>query len=293
MSKGTCAVTGATGFLGNHIAQKMKESGWSVIKMQRKKDRDVDTDGKIIHFSLGEKIDPKSLADVDLLIHCAYDFRCNNWDTISKININGAKLLFEAAQKAKVALIVFISSMHAFEGCKTMYGRAKLAVEQCTFEHGGVVIRPGTIYVDKNNKLYGGQGGGTLQFFENLFRILPVVPILYSKRPTVYTSHLDDLLALVEEVALKNKAIVKPICAVNEKPLTLKQFLVKIKDRQIKKKVLFIPVPWQIPWFLLIILEKIKFKLPFRSESILTFFDQNPAPDFSAFEHLKTRIRPF
>ncbi|RJQ56228.1 MAG: NAD(P)-dependent oxidoreductase [Nitrospiraceae bacterium] len=293
MSKGTCAVTGATGFLGHHIAQKMKESGWSVIKMQRKKDRGTDSDDKIIHFSLGDKIDPASLADVDLLIHCAYDFKCNNPDTIRDININGTKLLLEAAKKAKVGLIVFISSMHAFEGCRTMYGRAKLAGEQNTFEQGGVVIRPGTIYVDKKNKLYGGQGGGTLQFFEKLFRILPIVPILYSKRPTVYTSHLDDLLALVEEVASKNKAIVKPICAVNEKPLTLKQFLVKIKDRQVKKNVLFIPVPWQIPWFLLIILEKIKFKLPFRSESILTFFDQNPAPDFSVFEHLKTRIRPF
>jgi nucleoside-diphosphate-sugar epimerase len=293
MSKKTCAVTGTTGFLGHHIAQRMKESGYDVKRLQRKKEGGKETGEEIILFSLGKEVDPKSLADIDVLIHCAYDFRCISWETIREVNVNGTKLLFEAAKKAKVGLVVFVSSMHAFEGCRTMYGQAKLAGEKCTLEQEGVVIRPGTIYIEKDDTLYGGQGGGTLQFFEKLFRILPVVPILYSKEPTVYTSHLDDLLALVEEVASKNKALVKPICAVNENPLTLKQFLVKIKERQLKKHVLFIPVPWQIPWLLLVVLEKLKVKLPFRSESILTFFDQNPEPDFSMFKHLRTRIRPF
>jgi nucleoside-diphosphate-sugar epimerase len=293
MSKRTCAVTGTTGFLGHHIAQRMKEAGYDVKKLQRRKEGSKETDEEIILFSLGKEVDPESLAGIDVLIHCAYDFRCITWEAIRDVNVNGTKLLFEAAKKAKVGLILFISSMHAFGGCRTMYGHAKLAGERITFEQEGVVIRPGTIYIEKDNTLYGGQGGGTLQFFEKLFRTLPVVPILYSKEPTIYTSHLDDLLTLIEEVSSKDKALVKPICAVNEKPLTLKQFLVKIKDRQVKKHVLFIPVPWQIPWLLLVILEKLKVKLPFRSESILTFFDQNPAPDFTVFDHIKTRIRPF
>jgi nucleoside-diphosphate-sugar epimerase len=293
MSKGTCAVTGATGFLGRHIAQKMKESGWNIKKMQRKKGRGEDTGDEIIFFSLGEKIDPKSMVDVDLLIHCAYDFRYNSWDTIREVNINGTKSLFEAAQKANVALIVFISSMHAFEGCRTMYGRAKLAGEQFTFEHGGVVIRPGTLYLEEHGKLYGGVGGQTLQSFQKLFNISPVLPILYSKKPTMYTSHIHDLCSLIEEAVAVNKVLDKPVCAVNEKPLTLKQFLIKIKDRQNRKNVFFIPLPWQIPWVLLLFLEKMNIKLSFRSESILTFFDQNPKPDFSTFEYLKTRIRSF
>jgi nucleoside-diphosphate-sugar epimerase len=293
MYKGTCAVTGATGFLGHHIVQKMKESGWSVKKLQRKKTRVEETDDEIIFFSMGEKVDPESLANVDVLIHCAYDFSCNTWNKIKEININGTKLLFEAAKKANVSRIIFISSMHAFEGCRTMYGQAKLAGEKYTFDHGGIVIRPGTLYINKNDKLYGGQGGETLQFFEKIFRISPVVPILYSKEPTVYTSHLYDFLALIEEAVTIDKVLKNPICAVNERPLTIKQFLTKIKDRQNKKIVLFIPVPWHIPWFLLVLLERMNFKLPFHSESILTFFDQNPHPDFSTFEYFKTTFRSF
>ncbi len=293
MPKGTCAVTGASGFLGHHIANKMKESGWSVIKLQRKKATSSETGDDIRYFSMGDKIDPKTLEGVNLLIHCAYDFSCKDWEDVERINVKGTELLFDSAQEANVGQILFISSMHAFEGCQTMYGRAKLAGEKYAFSKDGIAIRPGTLYLEEDDKVYGGQGGGTLQFFEKLFRITPVIPILYSKKPIIYTSHLRDVLDLMVEAISKGKIINKPICAVNSTPLTMKQFLMKLKDRHTGKKIWFMPVPWRIPWSLLIFLEKIKFKLPFRSESILTFFDQNPDPDFGIFEHLKTKIRAF
>jgi nucleoside-diphosphate-sugar epimerase len=293
MPKGTCAVTGATGFLGHHLARRMKESGWSVKKMQRRRAQEDEAGDGMTYFSMGEDLNPEALADVNLLIHCAYDFSCRDWNEIKKINIDGTGYLFEAAKRAEVGQIVFISSMHAFEGCRTMYGRAKLAGEKCAFDQGGIVIRPGTIYVERDDKLYGGQGGGTLQFFEKLFRMTPVIPLLYSKEPTIYTSYIHDLLDLIEEAVSMDRVLDKPICAVNERPLRLKQFLTKIKDRQVKRKVLFIPVPWRIPWLFLALLERMKFNLPFRSESILTFFDQNPQPDFSPLEYFKTGMRSF
>ncbi len=293
MSDKTCAVTGSTGFLGRSITNKMKASGWSVLRLQRQKIIGAETGDAIIPFKLGEKIDSSSLEGVNLLIHCAYDFSLNSWEKIQEININGTKLLFDAANEAKVGLTVFISSMHAFEGCRTLYGKAKLAGEKYVIDHGGIVIRPGTLYIEKDDKLYGGQAGGTLQLFEKLFRITPVIPILYSRKPTIYTSHIDDLCALIEEAVSKKDIIDKPICAVNMTPMTIKQFLIKIKERQHKNKVLFIPVPWRIPWLLLVFLERINIKLSFRSESILGFIDQNPDPDFSPFENLKTRIRSF
>jgi len=290
-----CAITGTTGFLGGSIARIMEEDGWHVVKLQRRgyKTRD-DTHEKIVPFTLGKGISSKIFSDVDVLIHCAYDFKCRTWQEIEDINVNGSKRLFDSAIRSGNKRIIYISSMHAFEGCKTMYGKAKLMVEKYVLELGGTVIRPGTIYIEKDGKIYGGQGGGTLQFFEKLFQISPVVPILHSNKPIIYTSHLDDLCSLIKEAAtLDNIIIEKPICAVNENPMTLKEFLTKIRDRHRKRKCLFIPVPWQIPWLLLVLLEKIRVKVPFRSESILTFFDQNPDPDFSMLKYFKTRMRSF
>jgi nucleoside-diphosphate-sugar epimerase len=291
--KGTCAITGATGFLGNYLAEKMKESGWTVRRLQRRRERVKKTDDDIVYFSMGEKLNPDCLANVDLLIHCGYDFNCTNWQQINEINVTGTKLLFEAAKAANVGKIVFVSTMHAFEGCQTMYGRAKLFSEKDAFDHGAIVLRPGTIYGEKDGKLFGGQGGKTLQLFEKLFQMTPVMLIPYSKKPTVYTSHIEDIYHLIEEGVATNIASDKPMCAVNKEPLTLKEFLSIIRDRHGKKTVLFILVPWRVVWFLLLLLEKAKLKLPFRSETVLIFFDQNPSPDFSPLDRFKTKIRPF
>lgn len=293
MVKRTCAITGATGFLGNYLAERMKESGWTVRRLQRKRDPAKKTDDDIVYFSMGEKLNPDCLANVDLLIHCGYDFSCTNWEEIKEINVTGTKLIFQAAKAANVSKIVFVSTMHAFEGCQTMYGRAKLFSEKDAFDHGAIVVRPDIIYGEKDGKLFGGQGGRTLQLFEKLFQITPVMPIPYSKKPTIYTSHIEDVYNIIEESVATNIAIDKPICAVNKKPLTLKEFLSIIKDRRGKKNILFIPVPWRIIWFVLLLLEKVKVKQSFRSGVVLIFFDQNPNPDFGALDRFKTKIRPF
>lgn len=291
MPKKTCAITGSTGFLGLSIVKKMNAAGWSVVRLQRQKTKEEDTNDTIVPFKLGEEIDPASLSGVSLLVHCAYDISCTDWNKVKEINIEGTKSLLNAARSAGVSQIIYISSMHAFEGCNTMYGKAKLEVEKTVIKHGGIVIRPGTIYIEKDGILYGGQGGGTLHMFEKLFNITPVVPILHSKEPTIYTSHLDDLLALIEEAISTDKVLDAPICAVNEHPHTLKQFLTMIKNRKHQKKVFFIPIPWRLPWLMLILLERLK--LPIRAESILGFFDQNPEPDFSWHKLLRTRFRSF
>jgi len=293
MSNKICAITGATGFLGRNISNKMSTAGWSVLRLQRQEKIGAETANDIIPFKLGAKIDPSHLKGVDLLIHCAYDFSCTDWNKVKEINIEGTKTLFEAALSAGVNTLVYISSMHAFKGCRTMYGKAKLDVEEYVIGHGGIIIRPGTLYIEQDGKLYGGLRGETLQLFETLFRSTPVVPILYSREPTIYTTHIDDLCDLIKEVISRKDLIDKPICAVNMKPMTIKQFLIKIKERQHKKRVFFIPVPWQIPWLLLMLLERINIKLSFRSEAIMGFIDQNPKPDFSMFKLLKTQMRSF
>ena len=48
--KGTCAIIGATGFLGNYLAEKMKESGWTIRRLQRKREQVKKTDERYCVF---------------------------------------------------------------------------------------------------------------------------------------------------------------------------------------------------------------------------------------------------
>ena len=98
--KGTCAITGATGFLGNYLAEKMKESGWTIRRLQRKREQVKKTDDDIVCFSIGEKLNPDCLANVDLLIHCGYDFNCTSWQQINETNGTGTKRIAQGIYRA-------------------------------------------------------------------------------------------------------------------------------------------------------------------------------------------------
>ena len=56
------------------------------------------------------------LADVDVLVHAAYDFTPTAWEDIKAINIDGTRRLFDAAVDAGVERIIYISSPAAFQG---------------------------------------------------------------------------------------------------------------------------------------------------------------------------------
>jgi len=249
--------------------------------------------GETDSIAMGERVEPAYLANVDALIHCAYDFSLTNWKAIQQVNVVGTKLIFESAKAANVQRLVFISSMHAFDQCKTMYGRAKLLAEGDAVKQGAVVVRPGTIYDDDGEVLTGGQGGKTLPLLKHLLLRVPAVPFPHSRKRTIYTSHIDDLCNLIIETLSEKEVSKNPICAANDQALTLKGFLNKLRTRVTNRKVLFVPVPWKLFLFVLSIVEKTKVKCRVRSESILLFFDQNPKPDFNGLKQFRTRFRPF
>jgi hypothetical protein len=56
---------------------------------------------------------------------------------------------------AGVRRLVFISTISAFDGCRSFYGKGKLEVERITHSLGGWVIRPGLLYGEKPGGMLG------------------------------------------------------------------------------------------------------------------------------------------
>lgn len=131
----TCLITGSRGYLGSCIKDKFLQEGWNVVELIRNPDAEAIRSGKGISFRLGEDISLQQLRGADALVHCAYDFSLRDWDKIHSINVLGTEKLFSAARLAGVGKRVLISSMSAFEGCQSLYGKAKLETEQKTLLH--------------------------------------------------------------------------------------------------------------------------------------------------------------
>jgi len=57
--------------------------------------------------------------------------------------------------QAAVESIVVISSLSAFAGCRSLYGKAKLQIESLALSADAVVIRPGLVYGNDSGGMFG------------------------------------------------------------------------------------------------------------------------------------------
>lgn len=166
-------VTGATGFLGSHLAELLVREGHQVKALVRKTSK---TDllealgAELHHASLegGEGLD-EAVADVDAVVHGAGLVKARTVGEFSEVNEGGTRNLLEATKRSRpgVRRFVYVSSLAAY-GFRahpeaepepvTHYGRSKRAGERAVREAAGelpvTIIRPPAIYGPRDTEMY-------------------------------------------------------------------------------------------------------------------------------------------
>jgi dihydroflavonol-4-reductase len=116
---GKVLITGATGFIGNHVTRLCLEKGDEVRVMVMPGEDRSPLKGMNVEFVEGNLLDPQSLVravqGVQQLYHLAALFAIwtKDPDLHYKINVDGARSMMEAAKAAGVEKIVFTSSVAA------------------------------------------------------------------------------------------------------------------------------------------------------------------------------------
>jgi len=276
-----CALTGAQGFVGGRLKARLERAGWRVISWTRQPPPGSDA----VAFHLGAAVDSNLLKGVHALVHCAYDFGPRRWEEIAAINVAGSQTLLGAARSAGVKTVVFISTLSAFAGCRSLYGQAKLQIEELAQAMGAFIIRPGLVYSDNP--------GGMFGRLASQVRKGRLVPVLWGGKQTQYLVHEEDLGRIVESCLDGGvRPGVGPIAVAHEQGWELKEILAQIA-RALGKQVSFVPVPWRIVWLALKSLELAGARPNFRSDSLISMVYQNPAPAFDLLKSLGFQCRPF
>jgi nucleoside-diphosphate-sugar epimerase len=276
-----CVLTGAGGFVGSRLKRYLEREGWRVIAWTRQPAPGSDA----VAFRLGQEVSPALLQGVDALVHCAYDFRPRRWVEIAAVNVAGSQKLLEAADQAEVGSVVLISTLSAFSGCRSLYGKAKLEIENAAEGVGAYVIRPGLVYSDNPGGMFGRLMGQV--------KSARIIPIMWGGAQVQYLLHDEDLGKLVE-ACLSGRVLKadKPITIANEQGWELKEILSQIAQA-LGKMVTFVPVPWQGVWLALKTLELAGVRTNFRSDSLISMVYQNPRPAFASLKPLGIQCRPF
>jgi nucleoside-diphosphate-sugar epimerase len=260
------AVTGASGYVGGAIARRFESQGHAVLRLSRRACK-----GEWRSFALGD--DPAAIPwdGMDALVHAAYDFSPRTWEETEARNVLPSIALITAARQAGVRHIVFISTLSAFDGCRSLYGKAKLAIEKEAMAAGATVIRPGLVWGEKP--------GGMMGSLEKIVAALPVVPYLCGGGGLrQYLVHEEDLAESVVRWASREPAR-EPISVAHPASLTFREVLAGIAAKRKLRRV-FLPVPWPCAMAALRLAEACGIPLPFRSDSLTGLVHGNRAVAF-------------
>jgi nucleoside-diphosphate-sugar epimerase len=172
-------VTGATGFVGSHIAERLIATGWEVAALVRSPDRpswlDAIPGAKKIRGSLAARATLEdAVKDADCIVHCAGLVKARSEAEYFGTNVEGTRTLLDAALAACRGLkrFVHISSQAAHGPAPdgrpvsedappapiTPYGRSKLESERVVLARKDdipvTVIRPPAVYGPRDRDIF-------------------------------------------------------------------------------------------------------------------------------------------
>jgi nucleoside-diphosphate-sugar epimerase len=278
-----CAISGASGYVGSRIAQRLAQSG-RVVALTRKPASEAD-----IPWSLTSADDITPLLcqqQVSVLIHAAWDFTAVTAQDIQQVNVEGSIRLLRMAKAAGVGRIVFISTISAFTGARSLYGRAKLQVESVAAELGGIILRPGLVFGDSP--------GGVFGSIRRQVQHQKFIPLVGNGKAPQYLVPEQTLADVVADAATGrfDQAAGQPITVAHSHPWPFRDLVRRLALAQ-GRRVTLIPLPWPLLYAGLRAGEILGRKMPFRSDSVISFVHQDPAPDFSRIEALGIQVPPW
>ena len=283
--KRKCIISGTSGFVGSQIKNYFLKNDWEVYELKHSIKNGNASNKYLIPYSLGDKIDSKIFNGMEVLIHCAYDFKQSKWKDIFNVNVTGSTDLLRTAKFAGVQKIIFISSIAAFDSCKSMYGRAKLEIEKEALKLGAIVLRPGLIYSENPGGMFGALDKAT--------SLLPVIPTVGNGNNVMFLIHIEDLCKLVYKFStgeINNPS--SPIIAAHGQGKTFRDILNTLLNSK-NKKALYIPIPYNLVLIMLKVAEGLGLKIRFRSDNLISMMNYDPNPYFDPEILKNIQLREF
>jgi uncharacterized protein YbjT (DUF2867 family) len=198
------AITGAKGFIGGHLAQRLLAEGHQVVLLTRGASRE--STNRNMDFVLSDLSDPAVLAvafsDCDAVAHCAGINREVGEQTYQKVHVEGTRNVVKAAQQAGVKKILLMSFLRARPNCGSAYHESKWAAEEIVRDSGlnYTIIKAGMVY---------GRGDHMLDHLSHAVYTFPLFAMVGLKEKRIRPLAIEDLIevlraALVEDRLSRN-----------------------------------------------------------------------------------------
>ncbi len=216
-----CAVTGAYGYSGKYIAQRLLGAGCEVITLTNSPQRENPFGPRVpahpFHFDQPELL-TQSLRDIDVLIN-TYWVRFSAMGCTHADAIRNSEMLFQSAREAGVRRLVHVSITNPSESSPLDYFCGKAILERRLIESGlsYAILRPAVLF---------GKEDILINNIAWALRHLPVFGVFGNGRYKLQPIYVDDLAALAVEQASKTENVT--IDAIGPETFTFRELVKSI-----------------------------------------------------------------
>jgi uncharacterized protein YbjT (DUF2867 family) len=184
------AITGGTGFVGQHLADRLLAEGHEVVIISRHAAIVAPRSGRANQVACDltdANILAAAFAGCEGVAHCAGINREIGSQTFQRVHVEGTRNVVKAAQRAGVRRIALMSFLRARPNCGSPYHESKWAAEELVRNSGleYTILKAGMVY---------GRGDHMLDHLSHAFYTLPLLATVGFRQKAIRPLAIDDLL---------------------------------------------------------------------------------------------------
>lgn len=232
------AITGGTGFVGGHLARSMAEQGHTVVLVARGRNHRNESIRSLPGARLvcASTTDTERLAEAfqgcDAVAHCAGINRQIGLQTYERVHVEGTRAVVEAAERAAVRKVVFLSFLRARPNCGSAYHESKWEAEQIVGRSGldYTIVKAGVIY---------GRGDHMLDHLSRAFHTFPAFALVGFRDRAMRPVAIEDVVRILEAALLDGRLSRKTVPVLGPEELTLAEAVRRVSGTVGKNPVFF------------------------------------------------------
>src|SRR5689334_14688928 len=223
------AITGASGFVGSHLAERLASEGHEVVRLVRRPR--ANEEGFVVSLDNVEQL-ATAFANCRAVAHCAGINREIHSDTFAHVHVEGTRNVVEAARRAGVEKIVLMSFLRARPDCDSGYHESKWAAEEIVRESGldYTIIKSGVVY---------GRGDHMLDHLSHAFHTFPIFALVGLKDQNVRPLAVEDLVHVMRAALIDRRLKRQTIALLGPEEIYLSEAVRRVAEVVGKQPLMF------------------------------------------------------
>ena len=227
------AITGATGFVGSHLANRLESEGHELVLIARRRRKN---NARLVLSDLSDlNVLAESFKGCNVVAHCAGINREVGKQTYKRVHVEGTRNVVEAAKTAGVQKIVLMSFLRARPQCGSPYHESKWEAEEIvrTSTLDYTIIKAGVVY---------GRGDHMLDHLSHALHTFPVFGLVGLEEKSIRPLAVEDLVHVMRAALVDRRMKRQTIALLGPEEIYLSEAVRRVGE-VVGKQPLMIRLP--------------------------------------------------